>query len=200
MPRQRIHHSRVTYQVPHDFPERLERFKEESGAVVGGDCTASRRPPRDAAALEEGTGSPQHAEHDGAGGPGETPGASPTCSPTRESALLRAPAAAGAGNARRAAHIAGPLPIRTRHVGVALRQRLHHHRGIGWRQSRRGPRQTPRRREEAARGRPDADFRRWRPIRGPAAGRSLRHRGRPPSAQRGTRPVARTPGHAGGTS
>ncbi len=42
------------------------------GAVVGGDCTASRRPPRDAAALEEGTGSPQHAEHDGAGGPGET--------------------------------------------------------------------------------------------------------------------------------
>ena len=31
MPRQRIHHSRVTYQVPHDFPKRLERFKEESG-------------------------------------------------------------------------------------------------------------------------------------------------------------------------
>ncbi len=28
MPRQRIHHSRVTYQVPDDFPERL---KEESG-------------------------------------------------------------------------------------------------------------------------------------------------------------------------
>ena len=27
MPRQRIHHSRVTY----DFPERLVRFKEESG-------------------------------------------------------------------------------------------------------------------------------------------------------------------------
>ena len=31
MPRQRIHHSRVTYEVPDDFPERLERFKEESG-------------------------------------------------------------------------------------------------------------------------------------------------------------------------
>ena len=31
MPRQRIHHSRVTYEVPGDFPERLERFKEESG-------------------------------------------------------------------------------------------------------------------------------------------------------------------------
>ena len=31
MPRQRIHHSRVTDEVPHDFPERLERFKEESG-------------------------------------------------------------------------------------------------------------------------------------------------------------------------
>ena len=31
MPRQRIHHSGVTYQVPHDFPERLEGFKAESG-------------------------------------------------------------------------------------------------------------------------------------------------------------------------
>ena len=31
MPRQRIHHSRVTHQVPHDFPERLKRFQEESG-------------------------------------------------------------------------------------------------------------------------------------------------------------------------
>ena len=30
MPRQRTHHSRVIYQVPHDFPERLEGFKEES--------------------------------------------------------------------------------------------------------------------------------------------------------------------------
>ena len=31
MPRQRIHRSRVTDQLPHDFPGRLERFKEESG-------------------------------------------------------------------------------------------------------------------------------------------------------------------------
>ena len=31
MPRQRIHHSRDTYELPADFPERLERFKEESG-------------------------------------------------------------------------------------------------------------------------------------------------------------------------
>ena len=31
MPRQRIHHSRITYDFPADFPERLERFKEESG-------------------------------------------------------------------------------------------------------------------------------------------------------------------------
>ena len=31
MPRQRIHHSRVTYDFPEDFPQRLERFKEESG-------------------------------------------------------------------------------------------------------------------------------------------------------------------------
>ena len=31
MPRQRTHHSRRTYVFPHDFPQRLERFKEESG-------------------------------------------------------------------------------------------------------------------------------------------------------------------------
>ena len=31
MPRQRIHHSRVTYDFPEDFPARLERFREGSG-------------------------------------------------------------------------------------------------------------------------------------------------------------------------
>ena len=31
MPRQRIHYNRVTYSFPDDFPQRLERFKEESG-------------------------------------------------------------------------------------------------------------------------------------------------------------------------
>ena len=31
MPRQRTHHSRITYVFPDDFPHRLERFKEESG-------------------------------------------------------------------------------------------------------------------------------------------------------------------------
>ena len=30
MPRQRIHHSRETYGLPDDFPQRLVRFKEES--------------------------------------------------------------------------------------------------------------------------------------------------------------------------
>ena len=30
MPRQRIHHSRKTYNFPDDFPQRLKRFKEES--------------------------------------------------------------------------------------------------------------------------------------------------------------------------
>ena len=30
MPRQRTHHSRITYVVPADFPERLRRFQEES--------------------------------------------------------------------------------------------------------------------------------------------------------------------------
>ena len=31
MPRQRIHHSRRTIEVPDDFPERLKRFQKESG-------------------------------------------------------------------------------------------------------------------------------------------------------------------------
>ena len=31
MPRQRIHHNRIVYSFPGDFPQRLERFKEESG-------------------------------------------------------------------------------------------------------------------------------------------------------------------------
>ena len=31
MPRQRTYYSRRTYDFPGDFPERLERFKEESG-------------------------------------------------------------------------------------------------------------------------------------------------------------------------
>ena len=31
MPRQRIRHSRITYEFPDDFPQRLVRFKEASG-------------------------------------------------------------------------------------------------------------------------------------------------------------------------
>ena len=31
MPRQYTHHSRITYVFPDDFPQRLVRFKEESG-------------------------------------------------------------------------------------------------------------------------------------------------------------------------
>ena len=31
MPRQHTHHSRIVYVFPDDFPERLKRFKEESG-------------------------------------------------------------------------------------------------------------------------------------------------------------------------
>ena len=31
MPRQRTHHGRIVYVFPDDFPQRLERFKEESG-------------------------------------------------------------------------------------------------------------------------------------------------------------------------
>ena len=31
MPRQRTQHRRITYVLPDDFPQRLERFQEESG-------------------------------------------------------------------------------------------------------------------------------------------------------------------------
>ena len=31
MPRQRIHHGRIVYVMPDDFPQRLKRLKEESG-------------------------------------------------------------------------------------------------------------------------------------------------------------------------
>ena len=31
MPRQRTHHSRITYALPDDFPQRLKRFQRESG-------------------------------------------------------------------------------------------------------------------------------------------------------------------------
>ena len=31
MPRQRIHHGRIVYVMPDDFPQRLRRLKEESG-------------------------------------------------------------------------------------------------------------------------------------------------------------------------
>ena len=31
MPRQRIHHSRITYNFPGDFAERLKRFQKECG-------------------------------------------------------------------------------------------------------------------------------------------------------------------------
>ena len=31
MPRQRTNYRRITYEFPEDFPQRLERFKEESG-------------------------------------------------------------------------------------------------------------------------------------------------------------------------
>ena len=58
MPRQRTHHSRITYVIPADFPQRLRRFKEESGMswseiahrlgtyrhTVGRWCTAGVRP------------------------------------------------------------------------------------------------------------------------------------------------------------
>ena len=87
MPRQRIHHTRETYEVPDDFPERLERFKEESG------LTWSRRSPRRLGTYPytvwrwaEGKVRPNYQHR-------------------------------RAGHAKRAAHLAGPLPAETQEDG-----------------------------------------------------------------------------------
>ena len=77
MPRQRIHHSRVTYEVPDDFPERLERFKEESGLSWAEIIRRLDIHHETMRRWRKGRARPQHAEHDGAGGRGETPGPRP---------------------------------------------------------------------------------------------------------------------------
>ena len=71
------------------------------GPVVGGDRPSPRCPPRDDTALEEGSRPPQHAEHDGAGGPSQTPGPRP---PVHRLGSLRSderPAATGAGKRKK---------------------------------------------------------------------------------------------------
>ena len=66
MPRQRIHHSRVTYDFPEDFPARLERFRQESGlswAEIArrlGNLSVHRM------AVADERGVSQHPSHDGA--------------------------------------------------------------------------------------------------------------------------------------
>ena len=70
-PRQRIQHSRRTYDFPDDFPQQLVRFQ---GGVVGGAEPPSRHPSRNREALEGQGCAAQHAAHDGAGGPGELAG------------------------------------------------------------------------------------------------------------------------------
>ena len=44
MPRQRTYYSRRTHVFPGDFPQRLERFKVESGLSWGGDSPAISEP------------------------------------------------------------------------------------------------------------------------------------------------------------
>ena len=51
MPRQRIHHGRIVYVIPDDFPQRLRRLKEESGLPWGRDRPPSRDLPLHCLAL-----------------------------------------------------------------------------------------------------------------------------------------------------
>ena len=77
MPRQRIHHSRSTYDFPTDFPERLGRFKEESGLSW---AEIARRlgnlPLHGKKVVKEG-GEAQRSASDGAAGPGRRHGPPP---------------------------------------------------------------------------------------------------------------------------
>ena len=77
MPRQRTHHSGITYVFPDDFPQRLKRFKEESGLSW---AEIARRlgtyPYTIEAVVQEGD-APQHEAHDGIVGPGRRPGLGP---------------------------------------------------------------------------------------------------------------------------
>ena len=81
---------------------------------------------------------------------------------------------------------AGPLPIRTRHVGVVLRERLHHHRGIVGGSpvgSRAEGRPEGRGREGMAR----RGVRRWRPIRVRPQAAAFAIRGRRPPNEEAAR-------------
>ena len=188
MPRQRIHHSRVTYQVPDDFPERLVRFKEESDLPWAEIRPASRRPStRQCEALEgKGTCSPKHTQnYDGAPG---------------KSTRLAGPGPPVQRLSEDGAPVRGRVRIGTetpkgRHTwlpesspsSAPVTFALPYGNGFAssWRRPRRRSRSRTARRAHAGGERPRGDgptteFRRWRPSSrsAPSVG-SLRHPGPP---------------------
>ena len=70
MPRQRINHGGVTYVFPDDFPQRLARFKEESGLSWAEIARRLSAYPHTVLRWIEGRGRAQRAASDGAAGPG----------------------------------------------------------------------------------------------------------------------------------
>ena len=70
MPRQRTHHSRRTYVVPADFPQRLRRFQEESALSWSDIAPPPGYLSPHRMALVHGRGKAQPTSHESASGPG----------------------------------------------------------------------------------------------------------------------------------
>ena len=70
MPRQRTRYSRIIYVIPDNFPQRLRRFKEESGLSWSEIARRIGTLPPHRVALVEGRGAAQPTSHESASGPG----------------------------------------------------------------------------------------------------------------------------------
>ena len=184
MPRQRIHHSRRTYELSGDFPQRLVRFKEESKLPWAEINRRLGTHPETVRRWRDKGVWPNTAEHDGAEGPGELAGSRP---PVHR---LRRPAAPGRETQERPR--TWPCGETTPHCITGTAAPSWRHRS---RRSRNGAERSPRPIEKSRQGmdrrgpRPDAAHR-YTLIEVRATGRSLRRPSRP-FPQLETHPIAR---------
>ena len=77
MPRQRTNYRRITYEFPEDFPQRLERFKEESGLSWAEIARRLGTYPYTVRRWWKKRDASQHAAHDGAADVGGLTGSRP---------------------------------------------------------------------------------------------------------------------------
>ena len=100
MPRQRNNYDIQTYNFTQDFPERLERFQEESGMSWSEIARRIGTYRSTVSRWKRGGGPPQHGAHDGPARPGRKPGPPPYLHRLRRRG-------GSAINAKRAAYIDG---------------------------------------------------------------------------------------------